>query len=742
MSQDGLMLSVDKSTDTIMARTNLVYVSPKCHAAIPGSDKLVKIKSYLFCAESSPSITDDKVKLNSVQRMFLGLEMNQKIQLGFVRGETPFASSVTMEMAFISQAKNKKMNLEGDKLRAAWKSEFSRVPFNKYQKYVFNYEGEQFTLQIADLECCTIDDKGEQVKIDKAMSGVFAPSITHIVFKKAPGCLLVIEDDLDSGNARNSFFQPDFNFEQLEIGGLDSEMQTLFRRAFNSRLFPPKVIRERGIKHVKGILLYGPPGTGKTLMARQIGKMLKTVEPKIVNGPEIFDKFVGGSEKNIRELFEDARKDQEENGDNAQLHLIIFDEFDSICKKRGSVSNGTGVSDTVVNQLLSMIDGVDALDDVLLIGMTNRKDLIDDAIMRPGRLEVQIPIGLPNRDGRVQIFNIHTKKLRECHGLAPDVDIGELADLTPNYTGAEIEGVVKAAQSYALANGVDPITMKPRQNADLRVTREYFHLALQEVRPAFGVEENLAERFIPRGIIDYSELFVAQKEAMARFLSGLDSEESTGLMCFCISGPPATGLTSFAVSQASQRFDYVKTVTAKQFIGKSEDGVCAEIREIFENAYRSRESAIVIDDIDSIIEFSPIGPRFSNKILQACLVLMKTRPPKGHRLAVFVTTCSRSNMDLVGMTSRYFYKEIFLGPLTGMDQVMKVAEGACKLKLELSAEEREEADRFFEMRGHSVPVKRAIEALDIVVHEAKGNPIHWKEIQFEFLQHLDPNAAQ
>ena len=740
MSQ-GLTLSVDKSTDTVMARTNLVYVSKQSFDAIPGNDKLVRIKSYLFCAEATPSISDDKIKLNSVQRMFLGLEMNQKVGVSFVHGETPFASSVTMEMAFISQAKNKKLTLDGDKLRAAWKQEFSKVPFNKYQKYVFNYEGEQYTLQVADMECCTLDDKGEAVKIDKAVSGVFAPSITHIMFKKAPGCLLVIEDDLDSGNATNSFFQPDFNFEQLEIGGLDSEMQTLFRRAFNSRLYPPKIIRERGIKHVKGILLYGPPGTGKTLMARQIGKMLKTVEPKVVNGPEIFDKFVGGSEKNIRDLFEDARKDQEENGDNAQLHLIIFDEFDSICKKRGSVSNGTGVSDTVVNQLLSMIDGVDALDDVLLIGMTNRKDLIDDAIMRPGRLEVQIPIGLPNKDGRVQIFNIHTKKLKACGGLAPNVNIEELAEMTPNYTGAEIEGVVKAAQSYALQNGIDPVTMKPKQNADLRVTQEMFKLAIGEVRPAFGVEENLAERFIPRGIVQYSDMFIAQQEAMKRFLSELESDATTDLMCFCISGPPGTGLTSFAVANASQRFDYVKTVTAKQFIGKTEDGVCSEIREIFENAYRSRESAIVIDDIDAIIEFSPIGPRFSNKILQACLVLMKTRPPAGHRLAVFVTTCSRSNMEVIGMNNRYFYKEIFLGPLVDIDQIAKVAKEACQLELNLSESDLKQAHDFFNMSGHAVPVKRAIEALDVVRHEAKGEPISWKALEFEFLQHLDPHAG-
>ncbi len=130
------------------------------------------------------------------------------------------------------------------------------------------------------------------------------------------------------------------------------------------------------------MLLYGPPGTGKTLIARSIGKMLTEREPKVVNGPEILNKFVGQSEENIRELFADAKADQEKNGDDAGLHIIIFDEIDAICKQRGSTNTGSGVHDTVVNQLLSMIDGVDSLNDVLVIGMTNRKDLLDSALLR------------------------------------------------------------------------------------------------------------------------------------------------------------------------------------------------------------------------------------------------------------------------------------------------------------------------------------------------------------------------
>lgn len=155
--------------------------------------------------------------------------------------------------------------------------------------------------------------------------------------------------------AANSIIQPNFKFEDMGIGGLDTEFAAIFRRAFASRIFPPGLVEKLGIQHVKGILLYGPPGTGKTLIARQIGKMLNAREPKIVNGPEILNKYVGQSEENIRKLFADAEKEYKEKAEESGLHIIIFDELDAICKQRGSKNDGTGVGDSVVNQLLSKV---------------------------------------------------------------------------------------------------------------------------------------------------------------------------------------------------------------------------------------------------------------------------------------------------------------------------------------------------------------------------------------------------
>ena len=168
-------------------------------------------------------------------------------------------------------------------------------------------------------------------------------------------------------SSQNMIINPDFDFAQMGIGGLGEEFKEIFRRAFASRIFPPDIVAKMGGKHVKGILLHGPPGCGKTLMARKIGKMLSSREPQVVNGPEILNKYVGESEANVRKLFEPAEEEQKRLGKKSGLHIIIFDELDAICKQRGNSASGSQVGDTVVNQLLSKIDGVDQLDNILIM---------------------------------------------------------------------------------------------------------------------------------------------------------------------------------------------------------------------------------------------------------------------------------------------------------------------------------------------------------------------------------------
>jgi len=207
-----------------------------------------------------------------------------------------------------------------------------------------------------------------------------------------------------------------------------------------------------------------------------------------------------------------------EKGDESDLHVIIFDEIDAICRARGSTgSSGTGVNESVVNQLLSKMDGVDSLNNILIIGMTNRKDMIDEAILRPGRLEIHLEIGLPDLGGRLQIFEIHTKDMKKNDLLGGDVDLQTLANITKNYTGAEIEAVCRSATSFALfkeigqnmnnaasvASGVKVDKKKKEGFIENKVWQADFDRALDEIKPAFGMDDKGLENKLVGGIHNY-----------------------------------------------------------------------------------------------------------------------------------------------------------------------------------------------------------------------------------------------
>jgi vesicle-fusing ATPase len=273
---------------------------------------------------------------------------------------------------------------------------------------------------------------------------------------------------------------------------------------------------------------------------------------------------------------------------------------------------------------------------------------------------------------------------------------------------------------------IDPDTKKPRADAKVVVTREYFMMALQEVRPAFGVEDNLLEMYVPMGVVDFSDEFIATRQEVADCVNKLLHSERLRLMTFCVHGQPGTGLTSFAVKMASDGFGYLKVMTAKQFIGRPEDRVCSEILDIFENAYRSPNSAIVIDKIDALIEYSKVGPRFSNRILQSILVLLERSPPKGHKLAVFVTTAKRSEMGFIGLEGQYFSVEVELKPMKTLEEILKVGKEAMNLDVQFSDDERREAERLFGTDGrNTVPVKRAISAFELAMHKPQDESVCW-----------------
>lgn len=509
----------------------------------------------------------------------------------------------------------------------------------------------------------------------------------------------------------------------MGIGGLDTEFSEIFRRAFASRVFPQAIVSQLGIHHVKGMLLYGPPGTGKTLLARQIGKMLNAREPKIVNGPEILNKFVGQSEENIRALFTEAEKEYEERGEDSELHIIIFDEIDAICKSRGSVSSGTGVHDTVVNQLLTKIDGVDALNNILVIGMTNRKDMIDEALLRPGRLEVHVEIGLPDENGRLQIFRIHTNKMTKSNRLADDVDLADLAAVSKNYTGAEIEGVVRAACSYAFNRSIDAHDpTKPQDPDKIQITNEDFRLALEEVKPKFGVTEDSFTNCCANGIIPYGLTFEKLMNSGNLFIQQVKNSSRTPLVSVLLDGPVGAGKTAVAATLALRgEFPFVKLVSPDNMVGYNEVAKCQQINAAFEDAYKSQVSCLVLDDLERLLDYVPIGPRFSNTVLQALLVLLKKPPPKGRRLFLIGTTSNRQILASMGLLD-VFNATISVPCVAAGEEVIKVLES-------LDVFSAEDLSLISDSCVFPIPIKKLLMITEMAQHGGSAKGLGMRFIQ-------------
>jgi len=245
-----------------------------------------------------------------------------------------------------------------------------------------------------------------------------------------------------------------------DIGGLEDVKQKL-REAVEWPLKNPEAFKRMGIKPPKGILLYGPPGCGKTLLAKAVATESEANFISI-RGPEIFSKWVGESERAIREVFRKARM--------ASPSVIFFDEIDAIAPRRGLGYADSGVTERVISQLLTEIDGIAALEDVVIIAATNRPDILDPAILRPGRIDRLIYVPSPDEEARYEIFKIHTRNMP----LAEDVDLRHLAKITAGYSGADIEAVCREAAMNALRRDMNAAS----------VTMADFEAALETIGPS------------------------------------------------------------------------------------------------------------------------------------------------------------------------------------------------------------------------------------------------------------------
>ena len=337
------------------------------------------------------------------------------------------------------------------------------------------------------------------------------------------------------------------------------------------------------------------------------------------------------------------------------LHVIAFDEIDSICRARGTINSGTGVHDGAVNQLLTKIDGVESLNNIIVIGMTNRKDLIDEAILRPGRLELHIEIGLPDEKGRLAILKIHTRKMKENKVLDDDVDLALLAQMTKNYTGADIESMVKLACSNALSGGGKFGMDKIDLTKEHKVSLQHFKDAIAEIQPMFGVNSSELENCLQFGMINYGENYEILSNKISSLFSQIKNSTSISLLSVLLEGDSGCGKTALASYLALHSgFPYVKIISPESLVKYMEGGKYSSISTIFEDGYKSPSSIIILDNIEKLIEYIKIGPRFSNLILQTILVYIKKLPPKkGKKLLIIGTTSIASHLEDLGIVNAF-----------------------------------------------------------------------------------------
>ncbi|KAI9100516.1 P-loop containing nucleoside triphosphate hydrolase protein [Phlyctochytrium arcticum] len=710
-------LRVTKSPNESLARTNCVFANPR---DMDPSTRYVLIEDqFPLTVRFHDTVQPGELGTTLFHRRFASLNLNQDYRIRPFDPHTEinnaYIGTINIALDFLRKSFETGETYDLTELQQVVARSFDGQFFSAGQTFNFDFHGVDLLAEVVSVTPVDLDSLrgggagGHESAPSKFRGGILMKD-SMIVLAKSGSSNIKLKGNAKSA-APTALLQPNFKFEDLGIGGLDYEFSQIFRRAFASRIFPPSIVEKLGIQHVKGLLLFGPPGTGKTLMARQIGKMLNAREPQIVNGPEILNKYVGQSEENIRKLFAEAEKEYKQRGEESSLHIIIFDELDAICKQRGSKNDGTGVGDSIVNQLLSKMDGVEQLNNILIIGMTNRLDMIDEALLRPGRLEIHMEIQLPDEKGRLQILNVHTTRMRTHNLLESDVDLLELAQMTKNFSGAEIAGLIKSASSFSFNRHIKiGATAAVDQDYDkLKISRADFMNALEEVHPAFGVSETELKQCVANGVIRYGNHIDRILSDGQLFVEQVRTSKRTPLVSVLLHGPSGSGKTALAATIATASdFPFIKLISPESMIGFSEQAKMNHISKIFGDAHRSEFSVIVIDAIERILDWVAIGPRFSNIVLQTLLVLLTKVPPKGHRLLILATTSQRHVLQQMDL-SEVFNASVYVPNITDLSSIDVVLQ---ELKVFSDNERRQAIDTLrssgIESRGLSIAVKKLL----------------------------------
>jgi len=398
-------------------------------------------------------------------------------------------------------------------------------------------------------------------------------------------------EQIREGEGAASPESPDVTYE--DIGGLDDELEQV-REMIELPMRHPELFQQLGIEPPKGVLLHGPPGTGKTLMAKAVANEIDAYFTTI-SGPEIMSKYYGESEEQLREVFEEA----EENSPA----IVFIDEIDSIAPKRGETQGD--VERRVVAQLLSLMDGLEERGQVIVIGATNRVDAIDPALRRGGRFDREIEIGVPDKEGRKEILQVHTRGMP----LAETIDLDSYAENTHGFVGADLSSLTKESAMNALRR-IRPELDLESEEIDAEVL-EKLEISDDDMKDAMkGIEPSaLREVFVEVPEVTWESVGGLEdtKERLRETIQwpleygsvfeAMDLQAAKGVLLY---GPPGTGKTLLAkavANEADSNFISVKgPELLNKFVGESEKGV----REVFAKARENAPTVVFFDEIDSI----------------------------------------------------------------------------------------------------------------------------------------------
>ena len=433
---------------------------------------------------------------------------------------------------------------------------------------------------------------------------LFAEALPFAVLQTTPKGIVQVNSDTDIVIKDEAIDDDQVGQNQgityEDIGGIGSQLQKV-REMIELPLKHPELFRRLGIDPPKGVLLHGPPGTGKTMIAKAVATETNA-HFATINGPEIISKYYGESEKQLREIFDEA-------ANNAPA-IIFVDEIDSICPKREDVSGE--VERRVVAQMLTLMDGMQGRDNVIVIGATNRRDAMDPALRRPGRFDREIEIGVPDRDGRKEILDVHTRQMP----IADDFDVEWVLENSYGFVGADLaalvrESAMKALRRYLPEIDLDEDTIPPEVLEKMEVRMDDFRLAIREIEPS-ALREIYVE--VPdvswESVGGLNEIKDRLKESVEWPLTKPDLFEHFGIKPprgIVLFGAPGTGKTLLAkaiANEAKANFISIKgPELISKWVGESEKA----IREIFKKAKQSSPSIIFLDEFESIA-----GMRSSN----------------------------------------------------------------------------------------------------------------------------------